>query len=332
MRYGLPYQGSKNGIAEWIVSELPSCEIFCDLFMGGGAVTHAAMLSGKWKQFICNDIDARLPELFVDCVYGKYTVENHPEWINREEFFRRKDEDAYIALVWSFGNNGKGYLYGVDIEQMKYIYHQVVYFDDLDALKPYGYILSRSDKKTIYERYLDYQRQIKKQTPQIQLEVVTRQTEIKSLQCLESLQRLQSLQCLQSLRSLRSLQSLQRYGCDFSDVPIPKGALIYCDIPYVDTNCGKYNGFDHERFYSWAYKQDNIFISEYKMPEDFIEVANISKTVLSAADGGNYFAKEKIFTNKRTYDKLSDYQKRIYEFNTTEQMTLFDMGFNLYQE
>lgn len=35
MRYGLPYKGSKNAIAEWIVSELPSCENFVDLFMGG---------------------------------------------------------------------------------------------------------------------------------------------------------------------------------------------------------------------------------------------------------------------------------------------------------
>ena len=36
MRYGLPYKGSKNGIAEWIVQNLPPSEIFCDLFFGGG--------------------------------------------------------------------------------------------------------------------------------------------------------------------------------------------------------------------------------------------------------------------------------------------------------
>ena len=111
MRYGLPYKGSKNQIAEWIVDELPRAEVFVDLFFGGGAVTHRAMLTGKYKRFIANDIDGRLPKLFIDCAYGKYTVENHREWISREEFFRLKDEDAYIALVWSFGNNGKDYLY-----------------------------------------------------------------------------------------------------------------------------------------------------------------------------------------------------------------------------
>ena len=172
-RYGLPYKGSKNSIAEWIVDSLPRAEIFADLFFGGGAITHRALISGKYKKFIVNDIDARLPKLFLDCCYGKYTVENHSEWITREEFNAKKAEDAYIALVWSFGNNGKDYLYGADIEDMKYAYHRAVYNDEIDALRPYGYKLSRSNKTGIYERYLDYQRQIKKQTQNIQLEVVT---------------------------------------------------------------------------------------------------------------------------------------------------------------
>ena len=311
MRYGLPYKGSKNGIAERIVAELPSAEVFVDLFFGGGAITHRAMLTDKYKRLIVNDIDARLPKLFLDCAYGKYTVENHPEWISREEFNRRKKDDAYIALVWSFGNNGKDYLYGSDIEGMKYAYHKAIYFDDLDALKPYGYELSKSDKENVYERYLDYQRQIKKQTPQIQLEVVTRQTEIERLQ---------------------SLQSLQSHGVDYQKVPIPDGALIYCDIPYYGTNCGKYGGFDHERFYAWAWEQNNIFISEYRMPKGFIEVANIEKTVLSASNGNDIKAEEKIFTNRRTYERLPDDFKRRIRYNTAKQLTLFDMGYNPYQE
>ena len=124
MRYGLPYKGSKNAIAEWIVDHLPSADVFVDLFFGGGAVTHRAMLTGKYKRFIVNDIDGRLPKLFLECAYGKHTVENHTEWISREEFHRRKDDDAYIALVWSFGNNGKDYIYGADIEEYKHAYHR----------------------------------------------------------------------------------------------------------------------------------------------------------------------------------------------------------------
>lgn len=260
------------------------------------------MLSGKYKQFIVNDIDTRLPKLFVDCAYGKYTVENHPEWITREEFNARKQEDAYIALVWSFGNNGKDYLYGKDIEDMKHAYHKAVYEGDIGALKPFGYKLALSNKKSVYDRYLDYQRQIKKQTPNIQLEVVTRQTEIERLQ---------------------SLQSLQSFGTDYQSVPIPQNALIYCDIPYKSTNCGKYSGFNHERFYEWAEKQDNIFISEYSMPDNFIPYAKTQKVILSSAIGNSDYADEIIFTNKRTYDKLSEKDKFWSKCDFAEQLSLF---------
>lgn len=277
--------------------------MFCDLFLGGGAVTHAGMLSGKWKRFIVNDIDARLPKLFLECACGKHTVENHPEWISREEFYQRKDDDIYIALVWSFGNNGCDYLYGADAEGMKHAYHKAVYFDDLKALKEYGYKLTKSDKQSLYERYLDYQRQIKRQNPSVRgCEFLERQIEIERLQ---------------------SLQSLQSFGIDYQSVPIPQGALIYCDIPYCGTNCGKYDGFDHNRFYEWAEKQDNIYISEYSMPDEFIPIACIEKQVLSAANGNSQKIEEKIFTNKRTYKKLDSITKERIGWNLAEQLTLF---------
>ena len=75
MRYGVPYQGSKNQIAEWVVDNLPKAEYFVDLFCGGCAVTHRALISGKYQRFIINDIDGRMPKLFLDAVHGKYTVD-----------------------------------------------------------------------------------------------------------------------------------------------------------------------------------------------------------------------------------------------------------------
>lgn len=300
MRYGLPYKGSKNSIAKWIISQLPTAETFVDLFFGGGAVTHAALLSGKYKRFIINDIDARLPKLFLECAYGKHTVDNHPEWISREDFHRLKDSDAYVTLVWSFGNNGKDYIYGKDIEQFKHDYHEAVYFGNLSGLRRYGYKLTPSTVKTVYGRYLDYQRQIKQQMPNIQLEVATRQIEI------ERLQRLQS------------------YGTTYENVPIPPNSLIYCDIPYADTKCGKYDGFDSERFHEWARQQSNIFISEYNMPDDFIVVDEVEKTVLSAANGNSQKAVERLYTNEKTYRHMTDRQKRLIALNGAQQLTLFD--------
>ena len=286
MRYGLPYKGSKNSIAEWVVSILPSSECFVDLFCGGGAVTHAAMLSNKWKCFVMNDIDGRLPILFKDCAYGKYTTKTHPEWIDRETFHARKGTDAYIALVWSFGNNGKDYLYGEDIEPFKHAYHRLVFEGDTESIRLFGYNIELSKSEDVIKRYYCYKRQIRRQTTDrrygaypFDLDSTTRQIEIERLQ---------------------SLQSLQSH---YAEVKIPDNAVIYCDIPYSDTNCGKYDGFNHAEFYKWAIEQDNIFISEYKMPEPFIEIASTQKSILSTANGDGGKATEKIFTNPKTFAK-----------------------------
>lgn len=300
MRYGLPYKGSKNAIAKWIVSNLPSADTFVDLFCGGGAVTHCAVLSGKWKRFIMNDIDGRLPILFKDCAYGKYTVENRREWVDRETFNRLKDKDAYIALVWSFGNNGKDYIYGAKIEQFKKDYHRAVYSNDTSILEKYGYKINPSKLNDVYGRYLEFNRQIKK-IARNNLESLSRQVEI------ESLQRLQSL------------------GVDYRSVKIPKDAVIYCDIPYAGTNCGKYQGFNHGEFYEWAEKQDNIFISEYQMPENFIPIAKTTKSVLSAANSNSKVATEYLFTNRKTYNGFSDERKEKIGLEMADQLSLCNL-------
>ena len=314
MRYGLPYKGSKNQIAEWIVANLPQAEWFVDLFFGGGAVTHAALLSRRWKRFIINDIDGRMPKLFLDAVHGKYTVENHPEWVSREEFHRLKDSDANVAMIWSFGNNGKDYIYGENIEEFKHAYHKAIFTDDTSLLEPYGYKITSTHKKAVYERYLEFNRQIK-EIARSDLDSIVRQIEI---------ERLQSLQSLQGLQRLQSLQSLQSLQVDYSEVDIPENSVIYCDPPYSGTNCGKYGGFDSERFYRWAREQDNIFISEYDMPDDFIVVDEIEKTVLSAANGNSQKATERLYTNARTYNRMSTRQKRIIALNNAQQISLFD--------
>lgn len=36
MRYGMPWQGSKSRIAEWVVDILPPSHTLVDLFAGGG--------------------------------------------------------------------------------------------------------------------------------------------------------------------------------------------------------------------------------------------------------------------------------------------------------
>ena len=116
-RYGLPYQGSKNAIAKWIIDQLPAAEHFYDLFAGGCAVTHAAMESGKYKHVHANDIQGKYPQFFADCIAGKMRDERRV--IDRTEFMMLKDADPYIALCWSFGNNRDTYLWAREIEGAK---------------------------------------------------------------------------------------------------------------------------------------------------------------------------------------------------------------------
>lgn len=59
LRYGVPYQGSKSRIAGKIVGQLPVAKHFYDLFAGGCAMTHCAMVKGaahgispaRWEYF-----------------------------------------------------------------------------------------------------------------------------------------------------------------------------------------------------------------------------------------------------------------------------------------
>lgn len=88
MRYGLPYKGSKNKIAEQIVNLFPPADNFYDLFFGGGAITHRAIITGKFKNYYINDINPMCTDLFIDVINGKY--HNNYRWISREEFEEKK--------------------------------------------------------------------------------------------------------------------------------------------------------------------------------------------------------------------------------------------------
>ncbi len=121
-RLGVPYQGSKNAIAREIVSCLPDGKRFVDVFAGGCAVTHAAILSGKYESFLANDLHGFGVRLFRDAIAGKY-MDAWRNWVSREEFFEKKDTDPMVSLCWSFSNNGRDYLYAKDKEESKRAEH-----------------------------------------------------------------------------------------------------------------------------------------------------------------------------------------------------------------
>ena len=65
MRYGVPYKGSKNSIAEWVYSHFPKADNFYDLFAGGCAITQIALMRQEYKNYFCNDIDGGGGRVFI---------------------------------------------------------------------------------------------------------------------------------------------------------------------------------------------------------------------------------------------------------------------------
>ena len=314
MNYGLPYKGSKNRIAKKILDVLPAAPVLYDVFCGGCAVTHAAVLSGKYSRVVANDINDMIPHAFEKAIRGGFR--NEDRWISREEFRRLYLSDPYVAMCFSFGNNLHEYCYARDLEPYKRALHYAIFWKDTapwrelcpetaDALKKA--VESEQDRHkrrigagraivtalkaglmngTIDPAVMDkpiYKKIRKEKTPGL------------GIQPAESVERLKNLETLQtdeSLHRLQSLERLERITDEDVDVPVltvttgdyralnfERGGIIYCDPPYKNT--GQYHTvgtFDFEAFYSWCLHQANpVYISEYTMPEDlFAPVASFT--------------------------------------------------------
>lgn len=76
-------------------------------------------------------------------------------------------------------------------------------------------------------------------------------------------------------KQAKGLSGLKFYYCNYWQLPIPKNSIIYCDPPYAGTDgYNKEEEFDHVKFWEWCRTKSReghqVFISEYKAPDDFI--------------------------------------------------------------
>lgn len=280
---GLPYQGSKRRIADKIIELLPSASVLVDAFAGGCAVTHAALLSGKFDKVIANDL-SDAPRLFYYC--AKYGVLEKPRWVSRDEFFALKDRDPLIRYCYSFGSDGKSYLYGREIEPLKHAAHMAVVDGDCSSLPSdirESMRIVLNSTSGIRERYLCYKRMLHELGKRFDLEQ------------LEHLERLERLEHLEHLEHLDRLIVSRR---DYRDLHIPEGAVVYCDPPYANTK-GYGRDFDHGSFYAWCRaigRRFPLYVSEYWMPPDFRCVAEFTVRALAGAKTNAQTRIEKIFT------------------------------------
>jgi site-specific DNA-adenine methylase len=299
MNYGLPYMGSKSGIVEKFFPLFPKADNFYDLFSGGCAVTHYALLSKKYKNVFANDLNP-MCSLFIDAVHGKFHNENR--WISREEFLAKKDTDSYIAFIWSFGNNLKDYLYSGQNEKIKKALWYAVVFNDYSLAEELNIPFKRSNHTDIKKRRLDIMRHWK----------LYGIKEIDKRMELQSLERLERLQSLESSERLQSLERLEFTNKSYNDIEIRGNSVIYCDIPYKGT--AKYKtDFDYEKFFDWACEQQNpIFISEYNIDDDRFEcVFEMKKRGILSSTANNPVI-ERIYKPKKQKINLKGVQMNLF--------------------
>ena len=338
MNFGLPYKGSKSAIAKDIVAVLPGGDRLVDLFCGGCAITDYAMKkTDKFNQFLINDIDERNPKTYMKALNGGFR--NEDRWISRQDFFKLKETDDYVRLCFSFGNGGKTYMYGPQIEPYKRAIHHIVFWKDyapmeelcpqvVDIIKEYckgkdrkgrrlatGYAVADHIKQKGSVEYWQSNpmfRSVKvKWSPERRglkgselANNALKDISIKSiLPSLESLERLQSLQSLESLERLERLESqnvqIVVSTDDYRNYVYQDGDVVYCDPPYANT--AKYTvDFDNEAFWQWCRTRDfPVYVSEYRAPEDFISVWSKEKRRLFSRSNLSANTIEHLFLHKK---------------------------------
>ena len=265
MKYGLPYMGSKNKIAEWLIHDvLPDGQIFVDLFAGGCAVTHCAMVHHKYDRYIINDI-SEAPGIFIDAIQGKY--KDYYNVPTRVEFYA--SDDPVIRLLYSFGNAKDTYLWGEELERIKV---------------PASRMISAP---TMHERRKWY-----RQFMQVLIEYGLPNGRVYELEGLERLQ------------NIERLEGLERLQKDYRQVIIPPGAVVYADPPYKSSPAVRtYGEFNYEEFEAWlAEVPFPVYVSEYDCPAGCTMIAE-KDTYSSMAANSNKPVTERVFVQTRYKDQ-----------------------------
>ena len=281
MRYGLPYQGSKSRIAEWVVEHLPAAPVLVDIMCGGGAVSHAAVLAGKWDRVVMNDVNG-MADVFVKAARGEYA--DYSFVPDREQFHAMKGSDPLVSLLYSFGNNRNTYLWSQTLEPVKLTASRMLCAPSLSERRRYWRVFCR-----------------------VLREYVERCDEIPN--GLEQLEGLGRLERLQGLQGLERLQGLEASCLDYRQVELPTDAVVYVDPPYEGTDCRPYKGFAFDEFHEWLDTVPNLtVISDYSCPPHCVEVARKEHYTTIAANANKLKRVEKLFVPERQID---EYRERI---------------------
>ena len=197
-----------------------------------------------------------------------------------------RDTDAYAAICFSFGGNCINYAYSPNNEELKRALHYAIFFGEHKPflsltgidLTP---VLTISDLR---ERH-------------IAAKHLANGGGDFSIEYFESLSRLNRLNSLATAFTNEEKQRLTIGSVDFENIEVPSDSVVYCDPPYRGfLPYSKAKDFNHDRFFEWALSQTvPVFVSEYEMPEEFVEVAAWQKCCNMKPTSNSLRTTEKLF-------------------------------------
>lgn len=275
---------SLSPTADWVVGTLPSAPVLVDIMCGGGAVSHAALLSGKYERVVMNDVNG-MADVFVRAARGEFA--DYSFVPDREQFFALRDSDPVVSLLYSFGNNRRTYLWSRTLEPVKVAASRMLCAPSLSERRRYWRVFCR-----VLREYVEGYDGIPER-----------------LQRLEGLQGLISLEGLQGLERLEGLQGLEGSCADYRDVEIPSDAIVYVDPPYAGTDCRPYQGFDFDAFHAWLDSVPNLtVVSEYTCPPHCVQVAEHEHYTNMSQYRNKLPRVERLFVPER---QLGEYRERM---------------------
>jgi site-specific DNA-adenine methylase len=282
----IPYKGNKQAIAWQITSLFPKCEHLLDACCGGGSIGLTAAARGICRHVTLNDIYKPVIMLLEALITGRHDIDfKNPPCYSRNDFntaIERVKNDTYtpndvmIMFCYSFGNNGKNYLYGKDTEQAKLLAQQVVCAPTWQQRR----LLLRS-----FVLFLTKNKQ--------------RMGRPQSIESLENLKRLQELEGLERLERLERLEGdILFSNNNIFKIDYAPYDCIYFDIPYK--GCASYfSEFNHAEFWDMFMALPMpAFASEYEAPDFVPLIEEFDKRILFSSANKTAHKTEKVFANQ----------------------------------
>ena len=108
-----------------------------------------------------------------------------------------------------------------------------------------------------------------------------------------------------TLKQLEAIKDIDFNSCNYDQLEIPNGSIVYCDIPYQGTKeYDTKDKFNHAKFWQWCREKsqnNTVFVSEYNAPNDF-ECVWQKEVNVSIRPTKTLQQTEKLFRLKSSYE------------------------------